>query len=49
MELQPESESDAASPSLLAAIEIRADKSVSRPFNIGMREFVEDAAFLREN
>ena len=49
MELQPESESAAVSPSLLAAIEIRAEKPVSCRFDIGMREFMEDAAFLRED
>ena len=49
MELQPESESPAVSLSLLAAIEIRTDKPVSRRFDIVMRDFVEDAAFLREN
>ena len=48
MELQPESESAAVSPSLLAAIETRADKAVSFRFDIGMRDFVEDAAFLRD-
>ena len=49
MKLQPELESSAVSPSLLAAIETRADKPVSCPFDIGMRDFVDDAAFLREN
>ena len=49
MELQPESESAVVSPSLLVAIEICADKPVSHRFNIGMRDFVEDAAFLRED
>ena len=49
MELQLESKSDAVSPSLLAAIETRGDKSVSRRFDIGMRDFVEDTVFLREN
>ena len=49
MELQPESESAAVSPSLLAAIETCAAKPVSRRFDIGMQYFVEDAAFLREN
>ena len=37
------------SPFLLAAIETRADKAVSCHFDIGMRDFVEDAGFLREN
>ena len=46
MKLQPELESSAVSPSLLAAIETRADKPVSCPFDIGMRDFVEDAAFF---
>ena len=36
MELQPESESAAVSLSLLAAIETRANKPVSRRFDIGM-------------
>ena len=49
MELQPESESAAVSPSLLAAIETRAAKPVSRRFDIGVRDFEEDAVFLREN
>ena len=49
MELQPESESPAVSLSLLVAIEIRANQPVSRHFNIVMRDFVEDAGFLREN
>ena len=49
MELLPESESAAVSPSLLAAIETRAAKPVSCRFDIGMRDFMEDAAFLREN
>ena len=45
MELQPESESAAVSPSLLAAIETRAAKPVSRRFDIRMRDFMEGAAF----
>ena len=49
MELQPESESAALYPSLLAAIETRTDKPVSYHFDIGMQDFVADAAFLREN
>ena len=49
MELQPKSDSAAVSPSLLAAIETCAAKPVSRLFNIGMQDFVEDIAFLREN
>ena len=49
MELQLESESAAVPPSLLAAIETRAAKPVSLRFDIGMRDFVDDAAFLREN
>ena len=49
MQLHPESGSAAVSPSLLAAIETSADKPVSCCFDIGMRDFVEDAAFLREH
>ena len=37
------------SPSLLASSETRADKLESCRFDIGMRDFVGDAAFLQEN
>ena len=43
------SESAVVSPSLLAAVETRTDKPVSCCFNIGMQDFVEDAALLQEN
>ena len=35
--------------SLLAAVETRTDKPVSRDFDIGMRDFVDDAPLLQEN
>ena len=41
--------SDSFVVSLLAAIETLAAKPVSRLFDTRMRDFVEDAAFLREN
>ena len=43
------SQSTTLSLSLLAAVETCADKLESRRFDIGMRDFVGDAAFLQEN
>ena len=43
------SQSATLSPSLLTAGETRADKLESHRFDIGMRDFEGDAAFLQEN